>query len=282
MNSLQSEHTMRSYGQMPLILFCIAMAFGSFSCGSSGSKKQNTVTVQKRTITQDLVFNAKILPYNASGGYSSMPGMVAAVRKTPGSIVRKDEVIVEIRTINNELYPVRATANGMLLAVYFSEGEYVGMNSSSQSANLFTIGDTGKKIIVADLDEIDARKIRMDQVFTVQVTDSVSLPGAVNYINSMGNEIDGTVRFRLSGSVDDPLNVIRLLSVSFPVRVQFGRAVNVLSVERGAIVTRGSNHFVRVSDGNGIREKPISIGIDDGNYVQINSGVIENEVVLVE
>lgn len=252
-----------------------------FSCGSGKGGKETTVAIQKRTINQEFTFSARVLPFNASGGYAPVAGIVAAVKKIPGSLVQKEEVIVEVRDQNNKVYPVRAAADGILLAVYFSEGEYTGTGSGT-SANLFTIGDTGRKVIVADLDEIDARKVKIGQPFTIRITDSVSLPGIVDYINNIGTETNGLIRFRLSGQVSDPGNIIQLLGVSLPVQVVSAKAEQVLSVEKRTVITRDNRHFLRVSEGKKTIEKEVSTGIDDGNYVEIKTGVAEGDKILVD
>lgn len=76
--------------------------------------------------------------------------------------------------------------------------------------------------------------------------------------------LDGTA-FRLG----DPVTVL----------VEIARAENVLRVPAGALGRRGDRYYVVVQEGGMAREVPIEVGISDGTYYEVRSGLSEGQVV---
>lgn len=246
------------------------------ACGASGKNKIDIVTAKTRSIKTELIFNATLFPFNSSVASANVDGLVVQIEKKPGIKVSKGEVIARIRDRANVIHSVLCNADGILLSVNFSEGEYV-----KAAQDFYIVGETSKKIILGELDEIDAQKIAAGQACTVQINDSVILDGNISYINKLGTERNNMIRFKLAGQIDDPAGVINLFGISVPVTVILAKAENVLTIEKKALIDRDNKHFVRIQQGSGNVDKEVSVGIEDGTFVQILSGLKENDQVVV-
>jgi|GEM_PF-5960600 len=275
----------KAINNRPLLFFyCISsllITIQSACRSSANGNKINESVVTRRTITVETVFSGKILPYNIRTVYSTTKGHIVATKKTPGQLVRKGEPVVEIADQSGSIKIINADADGMVLNFFSNNGDAAQSSSLSQWP-VFLLSDPVRKLVSADLDAISAQNIKEGQQLTIQVKDSVSLQGTIDYVNRLGTEINGNIRFHLSGKLNDSSNLVQLMGTMLPVHVVNEQQTNVLSIEKNAIVLKNGQSFVRVKQNNVVTLKPVVTGIADGNYIEIRSGIQENDKILLE
>ncbi|HEY8425912.1 MAG TPA: efflux RND transporter periplasmic adaptor subunit [Limnochordales bacterium] len=169
-----------------------------------------------------------------------------------------------------------APFDGVVVSVDAQAGEHV-----SASQTVVRLVDLSALRVEVSVDEVDLPYVRPGQsaVVTVRGYPDLSLEGEVERLTPAGRGQGDLVLFdvvvRLRESRDELLP-----GMTATARIEVARADDVLAVPEEAVVETGGRALVsRVVDGS-IVLTPVELGVSDGRFVEVRSGLSEGDRVL--
>lgn len=130
------------------------------------------------------------------------------------------------------------------------------------------------------IDEEDINKVSINQNVTITLNydETKSYTGKITNINQIGNyssrgtSYTAIVEFKNDGNIK--------LGMSGSVSIEIEKAENVIAIPIEAVQTRGNEKYVLVvGDDNETSERIITTGISNSAYVEVKSGLNENETL---
>lgn len=138
--------------------------------------------------------------------------------------------------------------------------------------------------ISATLDEIDVPSVKVGQRATVTLSSlsDLELSGVVSALSNTGRTQSGVVTYPVSIRVTIPADVQVREGMSAFVDIIVEEASNALRIPANAIGGTTSNPTVRVMVNGVAQERAITVGITDGTWTEVLSGLQEGEQVVIE
>jgi hypothetical protein len=236
--------------------------------------------IERRDIAEEIIFSATILPTDISNVYSSFPGIIEKINKTPGSKIKKDDVIIIVKDESGLMHPILARENGILLALNYTVGDHLN-SSTNLGMPIFTTGNEEKKILVADVDEMDAAKIFPGDTVMIFHKDSFSVFGKIDFVNLLATDINGVKRFMVRGHFLDINRRIIQFGKLIPVKIFRRIAIKALTVKANYLYKKGNKFYLKIIKNEEIIEREVIIGVETVSYIEIKSGVTEGETVVL-
>ncbi|WP_298021300.1 efflux RND transporter periplasmic adaptor subunit [uncultured Dysosmobacter sp.] len=245
--------------------------------------------------------------------YATGSGTVTGFEKLTGSTVKKGETLCTIESEANRAqlqnaklnlesaqlsagsaadnlddYRITSPISGTVIEKTFKAGDKVDGVSSGTLATIFDLSYLKMEMSV---DELNIGKVQAGQ--TVEITAS-ALPGqiftgTVDRVSVNGTTTNGFTSYPVTIILRDYGELKPGMNVS--ANIQGETAENVLCVPVAA-VSRGNTvqvalpgalgeDGVTVADPSQAEERPVTLGINDGTYIQITDGLQDGETVLV-
>jgi len=183
---------------------------------------------------------------------------------------------------------IRAPQAGVVLNCDLHEGEViVGAGSMAQSTVIMEVADLSRLLVKTDINEVDV--VRLTNGLGVSVTfDSVpgvTVPGVVSSISPAAEVKDktrgGPRTFPVEVTCDAVDSRIKP-GISANVSVPLSRATGVVAVVVSAVFSESTNKVAFLKTGKAFEKTPVTIGINDAQYVEVRTGLKEgDEVALV-
>ena len=188
-----------------------------------------------------------------------------------------------------ELCELRAPADGTVVylheqknplelgvAVRFKQKLFKITNMSQMQANVY-------------VHEADVKKVKLGAAVEVQVDafPNLTLHGTVREV---ANFYD-TTRHWLSGGVKEYQTVVSIEELpgaglkpgmTAQVKIKVGLLTDSLLVPMPAVVERNEKHYCYVVGAEGIQRRPVSIGDNTENFVEIKKGLSQDEIVALD
>jgi hypothetical protein len=146
-------------------------------------------------------------------------------------------------------------------------------------------------LVRTEIDETDLRKVRVGQAATVRA-DAFPDRAFTGWVAEIGTSVG-----RKTITTEDPAELMAgrvleaIVELGPGAPLTFGLTVDVAIaaaerrdvpiVPRRAVVDRGGQRIVRVKSAGTVVERPIRTGLDDGEHVEVVSGLRPGAVVLV-
>jgi Cu(I)/Ag(I) efflux system membrane fusion protein len=223
--------------------------------------------------------------------YSSQSEYLSAFRSAasgPASVVLEasrtrlkllgmsDAEITEIERTGaaRRLVTVSAPKGGTVLNLGVTEGTAI-----DPSTEILTLADLSQLWVIAEVAEADAASIgpKTMAALTFPALRREPLAARVNFVYPTLTEGTRTIRVRFS--IANPRGMLRpgmYGSVEFP-----GVSRNAISVKRDAVVDTGqSQHVFVVTSGNAFEPRPIKVGAQFADRVEVLHGLVEGERVV--
>lgn len=174
-----------------------------------------------------------------------------------------------------EDYTIKAPCDGIITDFPFDEGDII-----SQGMPVAVISSLDKMEITVSVDEYSILNTHEGANVTIYI-DSIerTYDGVITYVSEISNVMGGVsyyeakVQFTPDEFVKSGMSVeVRLININ---------ETNVLALPTDAINYRDNNTaFVYVKNEEGkLEEKNITLGVSDGDIVEIESGLSENETI---
>lgn len=178
---------------------------------------------------------------------------------------------------------VTSTISGKILDIPVKVGTtVVNASNYSDGTTVATVADMGDIIFRGNVDEteVDRLKNNMDLTLTIGAIQGVKLPATLEYISPKGTESNGAIMFEIKAAASNvPDSVTIRAGYSANAEIIVDRKENAFSVEEAAIEFDGDSTYVYVlkTDPSSLPQKyekvPVTLGLSDGLYVEILSGV---------
>ena len=173
---------------------------------------------------------------------------------------------------------IKAPIAGSIVEDIIKEKRYVSFGEE-----VFAIGDLSKFIAKVKVDELDIGKVKVDQPVNIS-SDAFKdnkLTGHVTEIAAQATrqtfaEIEVTVT--IDSTYGQPVRP----NLSVDVDIQTQKRDNVLKVPLEAVVKQDNKNYVFALNSNRVKKKEVTIGENSPKFLEIKSGLKENETIVLQ
>ena len=179
---------------------------------------------------------------------------------------------------------VRATVAGMVLTVPVEVGDSViEANTFNEGTTVAEVADMTDLIYVGFVDEAEVGRLRegMDLSVTLAAWPDTRLEGTLEHISPKGTDVAGAIQFEVKAALDLTTAGDRFVraNMSANADVVLDRADGVLAVSEAFLVPDIEDTRVWVKAGDGWAERAVELGLSDGIYAEVRSGLTEGDVL---
>ncbi len=182
---------------------------------------------------------------------------------------------------------IRSTVSGMVLEVPVEMGnQVIESNNFNEGTTIAAIADVDKMIFEGKVDESEVGKIKEDLPLeiTVGAIENKVFDAVLDYIAPKGNAENGAIQFEIKGTLKKQDSVFIRAGLSANASIILARADSVLAVKEALVQfdPKTKKPFVEVTTGTQqFKRKDIELGISDGIYVEIKSGINPDDNIKV-
>lgn len=264
--------------RMIVTVLALVILAGAGWYGVDMLKREYTVTYDAYTatvgsISNALSFSGSLQLVNSKTYAAAAQATVRTVYVAEGDTVEKGDKL--LRLSNGET--MTADFDGRVNQVYVAVGDEVDMNTS-----LVQLADFTHMKVSLRVDEYDIADVAVGDACTVTATATEkrfqSSIASINYISASGGNV---AYYTATAYVDVDAGVYPGMQVT--VSIPQEEAQNVVILKEDALSFSGTNSaFVYMQDDAGeMLEVPVEVGVSNGNYVEIKSGVRDGDTVYV-
>lgn len=172
---------------------------------------------------------------------------------------------------------VRATTEGMILEIPVEEGfSVIEANTFNDGTTIAVIANMEEMVFEGKVDESEVGKLRpgMDLLLTVAAMDDQQLAATLEFIAPKGVEENGAIQFEIRAALNLEEELFLRAKYSANADIVLERRDSVLALPEGVIQFEGDSTFVEVERSPQQFERiPVEIGLSDGIYTEIRSGL---------
>ena len=193
--------------------------------------------------------------------------------------------------IDNTSTIVVATADGMVLDRPVEQGDFViESNTFNEGTTIFTLADMNEMIFKGVVEEADTGRLRegMKMQVTVGALPGESFDAKLEFISPKALDDEGRVRFEIEARLELKPDLFIRSGYSATAEVVMEERENVLAVEERWLEFKDDQAVATLAPNTGddsSTEEPekrvVEVGISDGIYVEIISGLEETDKILV-
>ena len=182
---------------------------------------------------------------------------------------------------------VRATVSGMVLDVPVKEGnQVIEANNFNEGTSIASLADVKKMIFEGKVDESEVGKIKegLPLEITIGAIENKKFDAILDYIAPKGIEENGAIQFEIKGSLKELDSVFIRAGLSANASIILDKAENVLAIKEALVQydPKTKNPFVEIEMGDQeFKRKDIELGISDGIFVELKSGVSKDDKIKV-
>jgi HlyD family secretion protein len=182
---------------------------------------------------------------------------------------------------------IRATVSGMVLEVPVEVGnQVIEANNFNEGTTIAAIADVEKMIFEGKVDESEVGKITEDLPLqiTVGALENVIFDAVLDYIAPKGKEENGAIQFEIKGTLNKQDSVFIRAGLSANASIILAKVDSVLAVKEALVQfdDKTKKPFLEIETGDQeFERRDIEIGISDGIYVQVISGLAEGDKIKV-
>ncbi|MBC6997131.1 efflux RND transporter periplasmic adaptor subunit [Cytophaga sp. FL35] len=182
---------------------------------------------------------------------------------------------------------IKATVSGMILEVPVEVGnQVIESNNFNEGTTIAAIADVDKMIFEGKVDESEVGKIKEDLPLeiTVGALEGKIFDAVLDYIAPKGKEENGAVQFEIKGTLNKQDSVFIRAGLSANASVILAKADNVLAIKEALVQydDETKKPYVEIANGEqNFTRKDIDLGISDGIFVEVKSGISEADKIKV-
>lgn len=240
-----------------------------------------TAAVQSETALK----NARIRLEEIASQKLSLEGMRQQVQLAEAQ-VRADEITLADARQRLAETRVRSPITGVITSRNVEVGQIVSsaISNVGGGTTLLTVADLGRMFVLAGVDESDIGRIEVGQVtsVTVDAYPELTFDGVVRRIATKGVSASNVVTFEVKVEVTDEQRRFLKPEMTATVEVLVAQSGDALLVPSQAVTRTRKGYTVLVDNGTGTPEhRPVEVGVRNDTTVQITSGLVEGERVLL-
>ncbi len=182
---------------------------------------------------------------------------------------------------------IRATTEGMILEIPVKEGyQVIQSNNFNAGTTIASIADMTKMIFEGKVDEAEVGKLKEGTEIEVALgaIDKKKFPAKLTFIAPKGTEESGAVQFKIKADVTLDETYFVRAGYSANADIVLEQKDSVLSIKESLLQfdKKTEKPYVEIKVGDDKYErKDIEIGISDGIYAEIISGVTAEDEIKV-
>ncbi len=182
---------------------------------------------------------------------------------------------------------IRATVSGMVLEVPVEVGnQVIESNNFNEGTTIAAIADVEKMIFEGKVDESEVGKIKEDLPLeiTVGAIENQKFDAVLDYIAPKGNEENGAIQFEIKGTLTKSDTTFIRAGLSANASIILAKADSVLAIKEALVQfdSTSKKPFVEIENGDQqFERKDIELGISDGIYVEVKSGISEEDEIKI-
>ncbi|MBQ3080002.1 MAG: HlyD family efflux transporter periplasmic adaptor subunit [Clostridia bacterium] len=226
------------------------------------------------TISNSLSFSGNVNVISSEYLYPSGNGTVRDIYVSDGSEVEEGDRLVRLSTGET----VKANFDGTVNDVMVEKGDSV-----SGSTQLCQVVDFSNMKVTMRVDEYDISKVYVGQECIVTVTAlEKSFPSVISHINRLSASNGNVAYYTVTATVEVTEDVLPGMQATISIPKE--QAVDVVVVKMDALsFDPFNNAYVYVMNDEGkLEARSVTVGVDNGNYIEIKSGIASGEMVYVE
>lgn len=182
---------------------------------------------------------------------------------------------------------IRATVSGMVLEVPVEVGnQVIESNNFNEGTTIAAIADVDKMIFEGKVDESEVGKIRenLPLEITVGAIENKVFDAVLDYIAPKGKIENGAIQFEIKGTLKKQDTVFIRAGLSANASIILDRADSVIAVKEALVQFDKETKvpYVEVAKGpQQFERRNIELGISDGIFVEVKSGLSEEDNIKV-
>ncbi|MCY6483876.1 HlyD family efflux transporter periplasmic adaptor subunit [Clostridium aestuarii] len=232
-----------------------------------------TETMKKRDIVNYYSFSGVVESKNRENIIAKEMMQIKEIVVKEGDKVKKDDVV--IKASNN--IKIKADIDGEISKIYLDENAQV-----LGGTKLVDIVDYDNLQVSIKVDEYDISSIKIAQEVDVYI-DSIGkmIKGVITKISREATNINGVSYFTANIDLQNDKDV--RVGMNAESKMLNEKAENVLTLSIEALQFNQENEpYVFIKGDKGIpTEREIKVGINDGLFVEIKSGISSEEIVMI-
>lgn len=182
---------------------------------------------------------------------------------------------------------IRSTVSGMVLEVPVEVGnQVIESNNFNEGTTIAAIADVEKMIFEGKVDESEVGKIKenLPLEITVGAIEDQIFDAVLDYIAPKGKEENGAIQFEIKGTLNKKDTTFIRAGLSANASIILARADSVLALKEALIQfdSDSKDPYVEVETSEQkFERKDIELGISDGIYVEVKSGISNTDKIKV-
>jgi len=182
---------------------------------------------------------------------------------------------------------IKATVSGMVLEVPVEVGnQVIESNNFNEGTTIAAIADIDKMIFEGKIDESEVGKIKenLPLEITVGAIENKNFDAVLDYIAPKGKEENGAIQFEIKGTLKKQDTTFIRAGLSANASIILAKVDSVLAIKEALVQfdQETKKPFVEIESGDQeFTRKDIELGISDGIYVEIKSGVSAEDKIKV-
>jgi len=175
---------------------------------------------------------------------------------------------------------IAASFDGVVSAVYIREGQQLSAMTYANPA--ICLIDPGEIKMNGVIDEIDVPKVKLGQetIITLDALPDKEVKGRVTFISAASTVQAGVVFYETTIALENPDEELKD-GMSASAEIILEQHHDVLLIPNRAIQGSLEKPWVQVVTNGQIEERQISMGLNDGMYTEVLSGLEEGEEVVL-
>lgn len=266
------------------ILVAVAAIY-RFTSTRRGNQKSTTGTVQRTDLSQRITLAGKVFPRKNSSIAAPYNGYVRRIYVRIGDKVKEGAPLVAITqslSAGEEVYPIRAPFDGVVVSVDKREGEYVETGKANNQ--ILRVDDLTQLFVQGEIAEIDVPKVKIGQSTDIRA----AAVGDHLYAGILQEiAIAARIKEDWNRSGDRVEYPIRILIKDADARLMPGMSVSVdiIAESRKGVLTLGHEYINRENDGSysvqlrrGEKRK-VKLGLQTDEAFEVIDGLKEGDEV---
>ncbi len=182
---------------------------------------------------------------------------------------------------------IRATVSGMVLEVPVEVGnQVIESNNFNEGTTIAAIADVDKMIFEGKIDESEVGKVKenLPLEITVGAIENKVFDAVLDYIAPKGKEENGAIQFEIKGTMKKQDSVFIRAGLSANASIILAKVDSVLAIKEALVQfdTETKKPYVEIATGEQeFERKDIALGVSDGIYVEIKSGIDASDKIKV-
>ncbi len=182
---------------------------------------------------------------------------------------------------------VRATVSGMVLDVPVKAGnQVIEANNFNEGTSIASLADVKQMIFEGKVDESEVGKIKegLTLEITVGAIEDKKFDAVLDYIAPKGVAENGAIQFEIKGSLKKMDSTFIRAGLSANASIILEKAEKVLAIKEALVQydNETKKPYVEVEVGDQkFERKDIELGISDGIFVEVKSGVSKTDKIKI-